>query len=468
VRQLATLTLFALLGFGCAAPGVDVTVSEPKVYGDDQVLRALATQRGRLLSLAAGIRPGDYQESFGVRRESQGATALGINLADPQTGPLPVPPSALPTRPQRWWDPGRFYPQPLAPGLSFRDQLRQRVDGARLLSSYELLLAGDTTLLDRRSRATLMRFEVAVNSYADLGNRRRFAVVEFVVKGKAKTTPAFGVYLLSPGYAAFVSRERALNAALDSFAGRILGSWGGVGAGSSYGSRSLEREEFEALQETPLQFAIYDARPVAGGGKRFAFALGPRRRLHERGALNPARWFGSNYEIVYELQPGPRTCEALLVFRDVDERASVEVEVSVFCDGRLVAEEDVDLTRALRRGQRPLETFEVRCPAPATIASTRRVTLDPRTGADLLLASDSIGPSFSLLSQVFVGPVAIPARAIRLLGRGRLAVRVSPSQALAALLERGVKTAVGRVVTPDQPDLCFVADLVSAKPRRRK
>lgn len=448
------LLFVTLLATACAAPGVDVTVSEPKVFGDDQVLRSLFTQRRRLLPLASGIRSGDYQESLGVGTEERTRTTLGVNLADP-SAPAPEPPGVDPARPRLPW--GRapldslLYP-PLQPGLTFNDQLRQRVDGAQLLSAYELLFLGDARLLDRRSRAALLRFDLSFNNYVDLGERRRFVVVEFVVKGKRPGTPRFSVYLLSPEYSAMVSQEQALTRLVSETAGQVLASWGGIGFTGSRGSRSGTREELEALLETPLQFAIYDARPPEGGGVRFAFAFGPRRRLNERGRLNPARWFGSSYEIAYEVQPGPRSCQALLVFEDVALQAPLELLVSVVCDGQLVAEEEVDVARALHRGQRPLQTFEVRCPPGGQAPATQQVRLDPRAPTDVLLCAGPDGPTFTPESEVFVGGVAVPRAEIRFLGRGRLAVHVSPHPALAAVAGQ---TVPGRAVTPDQPDFAF-------------
>lgn len=378
--------ILALTLAGCAAPLVDVTVSEPKVYGDDQVLRTLAVQRARLLPLASGIRPGDYQESFGVRTDERTRTTFGVNLADPDA-PLPEPPGlggegrAVP---HRLCTSSQALPAAslrLSASASARAYVQRAAPSARErratpLLMRELLFLGDARLLDRKSRAALLRFDLSFNNYVDLGGRRRFAVVEFLVKGKKKGTPRFSVYLLNPEYSAMVSQERALTRLVSEYAGQVLGSWGGIGVTGSHGSSSQVREDFEALLETPLQFAIYDSREPAGGGRQFAFAFGPRRRLHERSRLNPARWFGSNYEITYELQPGPRTCQALLVFHDVEEQAPVELVVSVFCDGRLVAEEDVDFARALRRGAvrwRPSTSAARRrqpAPGPAACAWT--------------------------------------------------------------------------------------------------
>jgi len=472
-RPASALLLLAALT-SCAAPAVDVTVAEPKVYGDDQVLRTLARQRARLAPLAAGIRPGDYQERLGVGAEERTRTTLGVNLADPGA-PLPEAPG-LDAGPRRAWlgrrRPGVYYPyppypRPLQPGLTFNEQLRRRVEGAQLHSSYELLFLGDAALLDGKSRAALLRFDLSFNNYVDLGGRRRFVVVEFLLRGKQEDTPRFSVYLLSPEYSAMVSQERALTRLVSEHAAQLLGSWGGIGVTGSRGASSETRRDFEALLETPLQFAIYDSRAAPGGGTRFAFAFGPRRRLIERSDLNPVRWFGSSHEIAYEVQPGPRTCQALLVFHDVEERDPVELEVGVFCDGRLVAEEEVDFARALRRGQRPLEVFDLRCPTPATESRTRSVRVDPRVPTDLLVSAGPGGPSLSPQSEVFLGNVAIPATDVRFLGRGRLAVHVRPSPALQALTARGEREVAGRVVTPDQPDLPLRVELVPPAGRRR-
>jgi len=469
MRALALICGLALAS--CASHTVDVGVSEPKVFGDDMVLRMLAEQRQRLGPLASGIRPGDYQESFVVRRTERSRTTLGLNLSDPGAAP-PTPPAAGGERARRrrplpWvrrgLQPGVFYyPPPLQPGLTFEEQLRQRVHASRLLSTHGLLLHGSTRLLDRKSRAALLRFDLSFNTYADLGGRRQFTVVEFVVRPKRRDAPRFSVYLLSPEYSAMVSHEQSLNRLVSQHALQLLGSWGGIGVTGSHGETTSVREDFEALLETPLQFAVYDSREVEGGGKRFAFAFGPRRRLNQRSVLNPARWFGSNHKITYELQPGPRTCEALLVFEDVTGGAPVELEVSVFADGRLIAEDDVDVSRALRRGQRPVKTFDVRCPPGQAKKPTQTVRVDPGATTDVLLSAGPEGPTFTPESQVFVGSVLLPSTDARVLGRGRVAARVRPHAGLAAAASRGERELSGRVITPDQPDFTFKVELVSA------
>lgn len=468
--RLLAVALALVLG-GCASQTVDVGVSEPKVFGDDMVLRMLAEQRERLGPLASGIRPGDYQESYGVRHDERSRTTLGLNLSDPHAPP-PTPPAVEgerrrrgPAQPWRWVRRGLrsalfYYPPPLLPGLTFEEQLRQRVHASRLLSTHGLLLHGSTKLLDCKSRAALLRFDLSFNTYVDLGGRRQFTVVEFVVKPKRKDAPRFSVYLLSPEYSAMVSHERSLNRMVSQHALQLLGSWGGIGVTGSQGETTSVREDFEALLETPLQFAVYDSREVRGGGKRFVFAFGPRRRLSQRSVLNPARWFGANHEISYELQPGPRTCEALLVFEDVAGNAPVELEVSVFADGRLVAEDDVDVARALRRGRRPVRTFNVRCPTPQPDASTKAVRVDPSVTTDVMLSAGQDGPTFTPESQVFVGRTLVPSADVQVLGRGRLAVRVCPSPALQAAAARAEREARGRVVTPDQPDFGFKVELL--------
>lgn len=457
--------LGVLLVAACSAPVVDVTVAEPKVWGDDTVLRALALQRERLVPLTAGLRPGDYQEATGTRQDERTRTVLGVNLADPDAaGPQPpaLDPGGGPWR-SRWF--GAFLP-PLRPGLSFAEQLRQRVEGAQLLSGYELLFLGDARLLAPDSRAVLLRFDLSFNRYVDLGSRRRFVVVEFRVRGKREGTPRFEVYLLSPGYESVVSHERAVHDAVEEYATQLLGSWGGIGVSGSRGASERTRDEFEALLETPLQFAVYDARPLEQGGTRFAFAFGPRRRVETRSALSPARWFGAPWELAYELQPGPRTCQALLVFHGVRDPAPLELTVEVRCDGRLVAEEEVDAGLALRRTVTPLRTFDVTCPAPASAPATRRVRLVPTVCGDLLVDAGPAGAAFTPESSLLLGNVAVPESDVRYLGRGRLAVHVRPAPALQALLAQGETVVTGRVLTPDQPDFTFQVELVAPGGRK--
>ena len=446
----------ALLCQACAAPAIDVTVSEPKIYGDDTVLNVLAQQRRQLPALAAGIRPGDYQEALGVRHDERSRTTLGLNLADPDA---PGPAPSREQRPRRWplWAAGGYGAAPLLlPGLTFNEQLRQRVDAAQRLSSYDLLFLGDARLRDRRSRVAFVRFELSFNSYVDLGGRRRFAVVEFQVRPKHEATPQFSVYLLSPEYSAMVSQEASVEQAVSEYAAQVLGSWGGIGASGSHGSRDRVREEFETLLATPLQFGVQDSRPLEGGGVHFAFAFGPRRRLVRRGTLNPARWFGSPYDLAYELQPGPRTCQALLVFHEVAPRAPLDLEVQVLSDGRLVAEEEVDVGLALRP---TLGIFDVSCPLPAAARQTKTVWLAAGVPNDVVVVSGLDGPTFSAQSRVFLGNTRVAPRHVLVLGRGRLAVHVPSTSSLVAA------SCDGRVLTPDQPDMSFEV-VVQARGRR--
>ncbi|HBP21954.1 MAG TPA: hypothetical protein DEA08_29735 [Planctomycetes bacterium] len=443
--DLLLVVAVAVLCQACSAPEVSVTVADPKVYGDDTVLRRLAEQREQLPALARGIRAGDYQEAFGVRHEERSRATFGVNLVDPDA-PGPTPPPERRGRRWPWWAGSYTVPPLLVPGLTSNQQLRQRVDTSQQIAAYDLLFQGDARLRDRRSRVALIRFDLSFNRYVDLGGRRRFAVVEFQVRPKHKETPQFSVYLLSPAYSAMVSQEAAVQQSVSEYAAQVLGSWGGIGANGSYGSRERLREEFEALLETPLQFAVHDSRRLEGGGLRFAFAFGPRRRLIERGRLNPARWFGSAYDLAYELQPGPRTCQALVVFHDVAPDAPLELEVQVRSDGRLVAEEEVDVGLALRPS---LGTFAVACPQGSSTRQTARLRLSAGVPGDVVLTSGAEGPTFSAESQVFVGQRRVEPRDVRVLGRGRLAVRVRPDRAL----RPGIYT--GRVITPDQPDLTF-------------
>lgn len=427
---------------GCASHVAEVTVAAPKVFGDDTVLRTLAEQRARLEELGP-LEAGHVQERLSVEEHQLRDTRLGANLSDPFASP-PGPPQALqPRRP--------VSPAP-APGPTLAGQVRQRVGVSQLRSSYGLLFEGDTRLLDRRSRALLLRFDLSFSNYVDLGSRRRFVVVEFRVRPRVRPGAKpirFSVYLLSPDHEAILSHERFLARRTDRYAAQLLGSWGGIGVTGSRSGLDEERERFEALLETPLQFAIYDSRRREGE-RRFAFAFGPRRRLVKRSALNPRRWFGAVHELAYELQPGPRSCQALLVFEEVGDR-SLDLEVTALCDGRLIGAEEVEVRAPRRR----LETFALHSAPAPTLRRAHATPIDPRVPCHLLVTSGPRGPAFSTQSEVFLGPLALRGPHVRLLGRGRLAVRVPPSRALLALAASGAREVRAFVLTPDQLDHTF-------------
>ena len=466
MARLHTIIIGALLLAGCATPVVDVTVSAPRVYGDDHVLRTLADRHAQVRPAARGAIGAPIQESLGIRHDEATRIAATVDLVGPSDGE-PEPPAA-PAHPS-----GCRCARCVAllvvgasgpiSGPTSSELLQQRLDLVDDVLARERRSEGDAALLGPRARAVLLRFDVCFNAYLDLGARRQFVVVAFRVRGKDPRTPAFEVHLLAPELRSIASDEWLVDAASSDLAATLLGSWGGTGLTAGWSSRDRLEERFEALLATPLQFAIYRGRGnVEEPAFTFAFAFGPRRRLLERALLNPARWFGSSYEIAYELQPGPRPCEAVLVFPEVPQGAPLDLVVEVFCDGALVSEEDVDVARALGR---PLSTFEVACPPLPLVGPTASVDLDPRAGADLVLDAGPDGPTFTVASQVLVGPVAVPASDVLVLGRGRLLVRVRPDAALAAALQRGAASMPGRVLTPDQPDFAFTVNLAPERPR---
>ena len=452
-----------LLLTACAAPVVDVTVSAPRVYGDDHVLRTLALRHAQVRPAARGASGAPIQESLGVRHDAATRLAATADLVGPSAGEPDAP--AAPAHPDRCRC-ARCAAVILVAGAAgpftgptSSEVLRQRLDLVDDVLAHERRSEGDAALLGPRARAVLLRFDVCFNAYLDLGARRRFVVVAFRVRGKDARTAPFEVHLLAPELRSITSDEWLVDAASSELAASLLGSWGGTGLSAGWSSRDRMEERFEALLTTPLQFGIYRGRGnVEEPAFTFAFAFGPRRRLLERALLNPVRWFGSSYELAYELQPGPRPCEAVLVFPEVPQGAPLDLVVEVFCDGALVSEEEVDVARALGR---PLTTFDVACPPLPLVGPTAAVDLDPRAGADLVLDSGPDGPAFTVASQVLVGPVALSPSDVLVLGRGRLLVRARPEAALLAALQRGLTRVPGRVLTPDQPDFAFTVNLVA-------
>lgn len=441
---------------GCATERVDVTVAPPKVWGDDQVLRTLAARARAVHSLGARSWGGDVQELLDVHQASASRTALTLDVARDATqstssahGPacrcsLCLASLMVLNRP--------------VPGPSSAEAIRRRIEDLGQLDGYELLFLGDTTFLGRRTRALLLRFDLTFRGYVDLGDARRFVVVAFTVESATGPAATPRVYLLSPSWQGQGSIETWGERESDELVASLLGTWSGVGLGGSYASSDESDYRLQAHVETPLQFAL---EPGRDDPFTFAFAFGPRRRIRERSVLSPARWFGGKYEVRYELDPGPRTCQALLLFDESDQAAPEHLKVRAFCDGELVAEDQVDVARALHR---EVATFDVECAGTAPVASTTSVEVYPFASADVLLVSGPDGPSFSPSSTVLLGPVALQGADVEPLGRGRLLVRLFNAPALFQLARQGVREVPGRVITPDQPDFTFRVTLL---PERR-
>ncbi len=465
--MMKTLLPGLLLLTACAPQVVPVTVGAPKVWGDDHVLASLAERQREVRALGgrAALEAAPVQESFAVRHDGSSRLSAGLDLSGGSggDGEEPAPPSHA--RDCGCPRCARVLtvelPRPLGP--SSAELFASQLDLADLVASTERVAAGDATLLDRRSRAVLLRFDVCFNAHQDLGDRRGFVVVAFVVRARPGAdghAPRFVVYRLAPEVRSIVSDEQLVDSATDEVSLDALAAWGGTGLTGGWSSRDRLARRFETVLATPLQHGIYRSGASSSGDDfTFAFAFGPRRRLVERSLLNPARWFGAPFVVAHELAPGPRSCEAVLVFQEVDEDEPLELAVSVHCDGELVTEERLDLTRALGR---PLDTFQVRCPAEGAPRGTRRIALVPSATTDALLDAGESGAVFSQSSRVLVGPVAIPPTDVQLVGRGRLALRVRPTTALAALARQGVSVVPCRVLTPDQPDFELEAELVGA------
>lgn len=448
--------LLALVLSGCATERVDVTVAPPKVWGDDQVLRTLAGRARAVHAMGARSWGGDVQELLDVHQASASRTALTLDVARDATNTT-----------SSTHGPGCSCSLCLAalvalsrpvPGPSSAEAIRRRVEDLGQLDGYELLFLGDTTFLGRRTRALLLRFDLTFRGYVDLGDARRFVIVAFKVESATGPAATPRVYQLSPSWQGQGSIETWGERESDELVASLLGTWSGVGLGGSYSSSDESDYRLQAHVETPLQFAL---EPGREDPFTFAFAFGPRRRIRERSVLSPARWFGGKYEVRYELDPGPRTCQALLLFDESDQPAPDRLKVRAFCDGELVAEDQVDVARALHR---EVATFDVACAPSTPLAPTTNVEIYPFASADVLLVSGPGGPSFSPSSTVLLGPVALRGADVEPLGRGRLLVRLFNAPALFQLARQGVRKVSGRVITPDQPDFAF---RVSLLPERR-
>jgi len=316
----ALLGAALLLGGGCTTPGL-IGVATPKVYGDDVTLKTLARRRGGLGPLAASIQAGALQEARGVR---QGVRYDAHGAAAPSGGDTDAA-SLLPERQDLALPEAPEAPDDL--GLRHRDVLRELIRRDRDVMGYELLYLGDDDYLDPDRRVALVRLDVSIDNYLELGSAREFAVVKFTFfasKGSEELvdiTDQIRVYSLAPEFDALVAQESLASLAVEDYSGTFSGAFEGIeAAGTGRFQRQLEETLVQVVQQ-PLQFAVYDGR------RSFAFAFGPQRRITRRSPLNPMRWFGNTYEIEYFIQPGVRPCYALVVLpAEKDVRLQVVAE----------------------------------------------------------------------------------------------------------------------------------------------
>lgn len=460
LRIAALLVVAALASPGCA-PTVNITVSDPKVYREDQILGMLGSRHQGVEQLAGKIQESSLQESFGVRQAVRYDAAASLKPAgsaeSSQTPPALDKDLSLPEAPRSE-----------GLGLTYREQLQRSIGSSREIIDYELLFAGDANLNGPGKELLLLRFDVSVNSYVrinpwwDPQSLPEFVQVDFAICGAEDDTGRVHVYWLGPEFDSIVSTEGLVTTILEDYRLSGSGVTGGMDvSGSGRMQRQLE-EAFATLATTPLQFAIYGGESSEAGScgdghselGHFAFALGPRRRVTKRSFINPLRYFSTTYRIDYVLAPGPRDVYALLVLDST--RGDLEVRPSY-------------RSKLVRPAQVGGDRSDIGLPGKLTktpVASIKTTQSDAAATPTATIAPSKLYPklanSFLIeISDEFVTPetrvlihqYAVPGKDVHVLGRKRLLVEVPASKALEEVLkrEKGRSKLAVTLVTPDKP-----------------
>ncbi len=317
--------LVALVLAGCASNVELISVARPKLYGDDQVRKTLDEHRQALSAVGTTIQEGMIQEAEGIRQAQQLSLAVSGQNVSPTmtttTAPAnPISPLTLPPAP------GGLS----GLGLSFQSLLKKATERDQRLMGLQYLYLGDQAVVDEKNRLWLIRFDMSVNHYQEAtrlygylwGGAPQLARVGVQVEAISPDPAApVHVYQLMPDISTITAQESFIASQLQNLSGAGAGVTGTTLIQGTGSSQSALEQGLVALQEQPMEFAIYRSeRPSSEipsmenkDKARFGFALGPRRHIEQRSWLNPARWFGNKYDIHYVLEPGPRDLYALVV-----------------------------------------------------------------------------------------------------------------------------------------------------------
>lgn len=311
-----------------------ITVSEPKIYMQEDVVRTLAEYREKTKASAGSLPVSTLQEMLDAQQITRTDIQNSVSPAGESLVSAPSPVNAADIQ----------FRAPIGVikdlSLPARAQLRNLVVNQQLIMGYDLLYKGDARFLDEDIQVVLVRFDVSINKYMSSLWTRRFAIVLFSVDALcdnlAPCPERPQVYALFPEFTAVTAQESLLTSSLRSLASQAGSTSQGVDAKTARRDQSGIQEQFTALTEHPMQFAIYE--PLNGvKGSHFAFAFGPRRRIEKRALYNPGRWFGDTYTVDYEIEPGPRDLYALLLV----PRLAKQVKVSTIAVPYLASESNL-------------------------------------------------------------------------------------------------------------------------------
>ena len=427
-----------------------ITVSYPKIYSDDRVLKMLDERKKALNEVVKTVQEKELQEISSVREATKttivikGQATADTVISAPDA--IASPDITLPTAPAASDKLGLPF-QSLLKRIALRDQLT---------TGLQLLYAGDDDVLNPERRLVLVRFDVSINDY--IGGKSSFLQdTQFLTVGFKLTHPEekkasdFRVYTLMPDYSSIVTLDSFVNSQVDRLVAQAAGKTGTTAIqGALDRQRSLE-ESLLSVIEQPMEFGIYGAEP-----NEFGFAFGPRRRIEKRSWVNPIGWFGNRYRIDYQIEPGPRDVYALITVPCSNKGMGVDITINKKPQtGQfyqiLNAPNEFDSISTFSLSY-PM-FYDLGCAKP-TITSVKGknsnllvepTAIYPKQANTLLLISDS---PVSTESEVWLNHILIPREQISVMGRYRLKVTVSPNDSLKALLKEKNPTITIRLVNP--------------------
>ena len=459
-----------------------ITVSFPKTYSDDRVLKMLDERKKALNEVVKSVQEKELQEISGVREATKTTIVIkGQATADTVVSApdaVASPDITLPTAPAASDKLGLPF-QSLLKKIALRDQL---------ITGLQLLYAGDDDVLDSNRRLVLVRFDVSINDYIDGKSSflqdTKFLTVGFKLrlpedqpvlfmerqsatlrKDKPVTPPKpvtpeksktdnpgrFRVYALMPDYSSIVTMDSFVNSQIDRLAAQAAGKTGTTALQGAFDRQRALEESLLSVIEQPMEFGIYGSEPDT-----FGFAFGPRRRVEKRSWINPAGWFGNRYKINYEIEPGPRDVYALITLPCSNEGMGVDVTINNEPQTGKFYEvlDSTKQTAAMKISFLSFSmSYDLGCAKPTINEVKDKISnllveptvFYPKQANSLLLISNS---PVSTESEVWLNHVLIPREQISVMGRYRLKVTVPANDSLKALLKEKNPSITVRLVTP--------------------
>lgn len=462
-----------------------MTVSKPKYYADDQVLKIMAGRRAQIRELSKGIPGEGIQESLGIKQTV--SNQFNIAAASPTGGSPVTPPPPLPAAPSVPASaPGEKLQQ------DFSTALRKKIVTDQEITGYELLYLGDTQLLNDEKKVALLGFNISLNKAFPREESDEFAVVHFKVfrprengewePNDLNCAKNIWVYAILPEMSSILASESLESATLTELAAQIGGGFHGLDAQAAARLQRTLNESLSTLLDVPMQFGIYEREK-----NTFTVAFGPRRKPKKK------HWFlrligADPYEIEYYIPAGTKACYALILM----DKSIEKLGVYAYCSGEILelpkyeseAEKSSDpLSKAgsfdykssafsrvsafsgaiepNKKSKKPDFEIDIKIP-PSEASGVFPNYLYPESTNTFLIVSKK---PVSAETDVFIGPVAVAKDKIEVLGRKRLRVTIPPDERLKKLQDPNVVIDV-ILVQPDEDFEKLTLKVCAAQPKK--